>query len=56
MLVDLQLGGFGGERRELRLTSTSIPIDDPQAQRRRYLCVGNGLSRFLCASGDIPRI
>ncbi len=54
-VVDLQLGGFAGGRQELRLTIELFASDDPQAQRRRYICVGNALSRFL-VHGDIRRI
>ena len=54
-LVDLQLAGFVGEPRELRMTIDLYPSDDPQAQLQRYLCVGRGLSRFL-VSGDMARI
>ena len=54
-LIDLQLVGFVGEPRELRMTIDLYPSDDPQAQLKRYLCVGRGLSRFL-VSGDVARI
>jgi hypothetical protein len=54
-VVDLQLDGLAGRRQALRLTLDLFPSDDPQAVRKRYVCVGNGLSRFL-ASGDVSRL
>ena len=55
-VVDLQLGSLaGGEAQELRLTVDLFPNDDPQARRKRYLCVGGGLSRFLI-SGHVARL
>jgi hypothetical protein len=55
VLVDLQLVGFGGERPEIRLVVDLYPDADPQTQRRRYVCVGDGLSRFF-VKGDIPKL
>jgi hypothetical protein len=55
VLVDLQLAGFGGERGEIKLVVELYPDTDPQTRRRRYLCVGEGLSRFF-VKGDIPKL
>jgi hypothetical protein len=55
VLVDLQLAGFGGERPEIRLVVDLYPDTVPQTQRRRYVCVGENLSRFL-VKGDIPKL
>ena len=54
-LVDLQLTGVAGERQELRLTIDIYVDRTPEARRKRYVCVGSGLKRFL-ASGDVARI
>jgi hypothetical protein len=55
VLVDLQFDHFGGERPEIRLAVDLYPDTDPQTERRRYLCVGEGLTRFF-VKGDIPEL
>jgi hypothetical protein len=55
VLIDMRFAGFGGEPCELRLTVDLYPERDPKSQRKRYLCVGEGLSRFF-VKGDLPRM
>jgi hypothetical protein len=54
-LLDLQLTGLAGERQDLRLTIEIYVERHPQAPRKRYVCVGSPLKRFL-VSGDVARI
>jgi len=51
----LQLAGFGGELPEIRLVVDLYPDTDARTQRRRYVCVGEDLSRFL-VKGDIAKL
>ena len=55
VLVDIQLAGFAGQAQQLTLVVDLYPDRDPKAKRRRYVCVGRKLSRFL-VSGDIARL
>jgi hypothetical protein len=54
VLVDIKLSGFAGEVQELALVIDLYPDNDPNSKRRRYLCIGANLSRFLL-SGDVAR-
>ena len=54
VLVDIKLSGFAGEEQELSLVIDLYPDNDPNSKRRRYLCVGTNLSRFLL-TGDVGR-
>jgi hypothetical protein len=53
VLVDVRFAGFGGEPSELRLIVDLYPDAEANAERQRYLCVGEGLSRFF-VKGDMP--
>ena len=55
VLVDIQLTGLAGKDQRLTLTVDLYPDRDPKAGRRRYVCVGKKISRFLM-SGDVARL
>lgn len=55
VLVDIQLGKFAGKTQQLTLVVDLYPDRDPKSKRRRYVCVGSKLSRFL-VSGDVARL
>ncbi|MCA6118236.1 hypothetical protein J6524_25655 [Bradyrhizobium sp. WSM 1738] len=55
ILVDIRLSGLAGEVQELALVIDLYPDNDPNSKRRRYLCIGAKLSRFLL-SGDVARL
>jgi hypothetical protein len=55
VLVDIKLSGFAGDVQELTLVVDLYPDKDPNSGRRRYLCIGEKISRFLL-TGDIARL
>jgi hypothetical protein len=55
VLVDIRLSGFAGDAQELALVVDLYPDSDPNSKRRRYLCVGRSLSRFVI-TGDVGRL
>jgi hypothetical protein len=55
VLVDIQLAGFAEKAQRLTLVVELYPDRDPKAKRRRFVCVGENVSRFL-VSGDIGRL
>ena len=54
VVVDLQFVAFGGACPGIQLTVDLYPDTDPQSERRRYLCGGDGLTRFVM-NGDTTK-
>ena len=55
VLVDLRLSGFEADEQEFALVVDLYPGGDNSAKRRRYHCIGTGVSRFV-VSGDVGRL